>query len=355
MPLIIFLLVISMYFIPSALACTDFEIKSTEGTVVTGRSMEWGTDMKSQLRTYPRQEKRQSQAPDGRPGLSWQSQYGYVGANCYGRDMVIDGMNEKGLSVGGLWFPGAIYPKVSPEQYKKAINVLDLSDWILGNFATINEVKFGLKDVIIWAEDAPEIKGVPTIHLALHDATGKNAVIEFVDGKLNFYDNPNGVLTNAPSFDWHLTNLCNYLMLDPANPKPVTIGSTVLTPPGQGSGFLGLPGDWTPPSRFIRTTAMLRYAKPVANAADGINLAEHILNAVDIPLGAVRPENKNIDFSDYTQWALIKDLTNKVLYFRSYKNMQLQAIDLKKIDFSPGTKTKTIPIDGRLITSDIHL
>lgn len=350
MPLIILLFIIFIQLMPPALACTDFQLKTTNGTVIAARSMEWGVDMKSQLRTYPRQQERQSTAPDGHAGLSWQAKYGYVGANCYDRDMVIDGMNEKGLSVGGLWFPGASYPKANPQQYKKAINVLDLGSWMLGNFASVDEVKSALMNVVVWADSAPEVKGIPTIHFAVHDALGKNAVIEFTDRTLKFYDNPNGVLTNAPSFDWHITNLCNYLMLDPANPKPVTIGSTILSPPGQGSGFMGIPGDWTPPSRFVRVTAMLRYAKPVEDATAGVNLAEHTLNAVDIPLGNVRPADRNIDFSDYTQWALIKDLTNRVLYFRSYNKMQLQAIDLQQIDFSPGVKIKVIPIAETMLT-----
>lgn len=237
-----------------------------------------------------------------------------------------------------------MYPYVQPEQFAKSINVLDLTDWMLGNFATTTEIKSALSDIGIYAQTEPEIQSMPTIHFALHDERGVNAVIEFDHGELKFYSNPNGVLTNAPSFEWHMTNLCNYLMLNPANPKTVTIDGTILHPPGQGSGFMGIPGDWTPPSRFVRTTAMLRYAKSVDNAKDAVNLAEHVLNAVDIPLGNIRPSSGNIDQSDYSQWALIKDLTNKVLYYRSYKNLQLQAIDLKQIDFSPGAKNESISI-----------
>ena len=241
MQLIIILLISIIAFMPPVFACTDFQIKANDGAIITARSMEWGVDMQSQLHIYPRHGGAGSWTcgPGGSYGASWVKQYGYVGADCYKRDMVIDGMNEKGLSVGGLWFPGAVYQNPNPEQHKDAINVLDLSGWMLAQFATIDEVKFALKNIVVFAQREPEIKAIPTIHFALHDAQGKNAVIEFIDGKLQFYDNPNGVLTNAPSFDWHMTNLCNYLMLSPDNPRPITVGNTVLAPPGRRQWLYG--------------------------------------------------------------------------------------------------------------------
>ena len=330
-------------------ACTDFQIKSKDGVIIVGRSLEWGADMKSQLRFHSRQEKFQSDAPSGRPGLEWRSKYGYVAADCYGLNVCIDGMNEEGLSVGGLWFPGAEYPNVF-QSATKALNVIDMGDWILGNFADVDEMKSALINVHVWGKGMPQLKGsLPTMHFALHDVRGHNAVIEFTNGHMKVYENPNGVLTNAPSFDWHLTNLRNYLSINPANPKPVMIEGTVLAPPGQGSGFLGIPGDWTPPSRFVRTTTMLHFAKPPFDAASGVNLAEHILNSVDIPLGDIRPEGGDLSESDYTQWILIKDLSNKILYFRSYRHLNLKSIDLKKINFEAGASNRKIPIDSETL------
>lgn len=93
--LIIFLFCALMATIAPGQACTDFQIKSTDKTIITARSMEWGEDMHSQLRVYPRQGKYSSNSRSGIKGLSWQSKYGYVGANFYGRNTVIDGMNEK--------------------------------------------------------------------------------------------------------------------------------------------------------------------------------------------------------------------------------------------------------------------
>jgi choloylglycine hydrolase len=328
----------------SAPACTDFQITATDGSVAIGRSMEFGIDMQSRLLTHNRGQHHTSSSPSGKPGLSWNSKYGYVAADSLNLGFSVDGMNEQGLSFGCLWFPGAKYPDVSAAQSSSAINATDFGDWILGNFSTVGEVRSALAKVKVWAGFIPQLQQTPPVHFAIHDAQGHNLVVEFIDGQQKIYDNPNGVLTNAPDFAWHTTNLRNYIHLSAGNPQPIKIEGTVLAPPGQGGGFLGIPGDWTPPSRFVRTTAMLQFAKPATNAAEAANLAAHILNAVDIPLGAVRENATSTSYSDYTQWVVIKDLTNKVLYFRTYDNLSLRSIDLKSIDLKAGALNSPVPM-----------
>jgi choloylglycine hydrolase len=337
----------------SAIACTDFLIKTTDGSAIVARSMEWGDDMKSQICVHPRGEQESSITPNGQPGLRWKSHYGFVSANCYGLDMAVDGMNEKGLSMGALWFPGAVYQDVTAGKEAVTLDAVDVGYWLLGNFATVGEATEALRNIQVCARKRSEIGAVPAVHLALHDAAGNNAAIEFIDGKQHVYANLNSVLTNAPSFDWHTTNLRNYLQLSPVNAQPLTFCGTVLAPPGQGSGLLGIPGDWTPPSRFVRTTTMLTYAKPVKTAKEGICLAEHILNAVDIPLGDIRDKAGVNSHNDYTQWALIKDLSNRVLYFRSYNNQALCAVDLNRLDFAPGSKVCSIPVSTDSLVTDV--
>lgn len=335
-------------------ACTDFLIKTKDGSVIVGRSMEWAEDMKSQLRVHARAEDHVTHSPDGKPSMRWQSKYGYVAADAYDIDLAVDGMNEKGLSIGALWLPEyTTYQTVSAKESKMAIDVLDLGHWMLGNFQTVAEVKANIGKVKVWCKPLDQFKGMPTVHVALHDAKGNSGVLEFIDGQQKFYDNANGVLTNSPPFDWQSINLRNYLTLKPANPAPIEVRGTVLTPPGQGAGFLGAPGDWTPPSRFVRTSAMVNFAKPVDKALDGVILAQHILNAVDIPIGDVRAKAGDLDHCDYTQWALIKDLTNNVVYFRSYENQNLRSIDLKRVDINAGLKVRMLPIFGGDAIQDV--
>jgi choloylglycine hydrolase len=101
----------------------------------------------------------------------------------------------------------------------------------------------------------------------------------------------------------------------------------------------GLPGNSTPPSRFVRIAYLKEFANPASNSAEAILLATHLLNDVDIPKGTIR-DGKN---EDYTQWSVIKDLTQKIFSVRTYDSMIFRAIDLKKIDFGK-IKTQTLSI-----------
>jgi choloylglycine hydrolase len=325
-------------------ACTDFLVKTADGMLINGRSLEFGTPLPAEMRVFPRGDRRSSQAPDGSQGVEWTSRYGFAAATSLLPDCVVDGMNEAGLSFGALWLPGTQYQTIGPEDAGMALDFVEMGCWILGQFATVAEVKEALKNVRIWGHPVQGIAGTAPLHLALHDTKGKSLVVEFVKGEMKIYDNPNGVLTNYPTFDWQIVNLQNYLTLSPVNASSVNWNGSSLGPTGQGSGLFGIPGDWTPPSRFVRTTALLRFAKPAENAMQGVNLAEHLLNAVDIPLGDIR-EKKNSFAGDYTQWAVIKDLSNKVFYFRSYKDLALKFVDLKKLNFNQRAMSQSLSLD----------
>ncbi len=352
--IVICLLVMSWCNLIPSWACTDFQLHTSNGTIIAGRSMEWGADFHSRLGIHPQQEDRVSKAPAGKIGMRWISKYGYVGVDGNGLDLVLEGMNEKGLSYGALWMPGYTqYQDVTSDQLSQAIDVTDLGGWILGNFANVGEVKAALGKIRVCASLVPSIGGIPTIHVALHDANGENAVIEFIGGQQKFYANPIGVLTNSPAFDWHLINLSNYAMVCGGESSSSQDCWDGIKPPGQGGGFLGMPGDWTPTSRFVRTVAMLSFAEPVATATEGVNLSEHILNAVDIPKGAIREKVLGKEYTDYTQWIVIKDLTDKVLYFRCYDNLTLRALDLKGLDFKAGGQVRYLPMEGGQLAVNI--
>ena len=329
-------------------SCTSFRVRSKDGAVLVGRSMEFGMELNSAVMVVPRGFRFTSPAPGGRQGLSWQSKYGFVGMNAKGIDVASDGLNEAGLSVHLLLLPGyAKYQEVGPQDSARALAHIGVGNWILSNFATVEEVKKAIENVIVFRYEPPEIGFLP-LHYAVHD--GKSAVvIEYVNGQRHVYDNPIGVLTNSPPFDWQLTNLRNYVNLTNLNVDSLKLGNYTLEPIGQGTGLLGIPGDYTPPHRFVRATALAYAAVPTATAAEGANLAFHILNNVDIPLGAVAgkasaPAAKSpsgspparmsgLDY-DLTQWVTVSDLTNKVYYFRTYKNLAIRKVELKKLAFT---------------------
>lgn len=326
----------------SAYCCTDFVIQAQDGSFVNGRSLEFGVELQSRIKVFPRNQPMTSLAPGQKKGMQWVSKYGYLGVTALGMNFSFDGLNEKGVSFGYLWLPGVTqYPTVPAQQMKNALDFIDFGAWVLGNFATVAEVKDALNSVVIWGHAVPPL-GVPPVHAAIHDAQGNSIVVEFIGGQMKVYDNPISVLTNSPPFDWQSANLQNYLNLNPQNPAQVTFRGVNISPPGQGTGFLGLPGDWSPSARFVKIATYLRFAKETANSSESVNLAEHLLNTVDIPLGTVQDPGK--DVGDYTQWIVIKDLTQKVFYFRCYKDLVLKMVDMKKINFDRDVKN-SLPVD----------
>lgn len=103
---------------------------------------------------------------------------------------------------------------------------------------------------------------------------------------------------------------------------------------GQGFGMIGIPGDISPPSRFVRIATMLRVVFPANDVLNALNLAQHVINNVDIPQGLAREPGQGQGTAELTQWVVFKDLTNKILYYRTYSNLSLRAVTLSKIDFT---------------------
>lgn len=338
---------------PPARACTTLRIQAKNGACVVGRSMEFAVPLNSRVLVVPRGVSYRAQAPGGKQGLAWRGRYGFVTANAFGQKSAVDGMNEAGLSMGLLWLPGTKYQKVSPDQRQRALRIQDLGAWVLSSFATVDEVRNALPGVLVWGQKQPGLGIVPPLHLAVFDASGAGLVVEFVGGRQVVYDNPVGVLSNAPTFDWHLINLRNFVGLSPTNPAPVRLGSFKLSPTGLGGGLRGLPGDWTPPSRLVRVAVVGALASGVDDAKAAVGAMQHILNTVDIPIGVTREIRQGKAVPEYTRWATVKDLAGKVFYWRDYQSMGLRKLSLKQLDLSPGQPLRSMPMSGQAMARDV--
>ncbi|MDF1760360.1 MAG: choloylglycine hydrolase family protein [Coxiellaceae bacterium] len=332
-----------------AQACTYITMKAQDGSVVVGRTMEFGPNLNSQVTTSPRGREFSNTTPDGKKSMSWKSKYGYIFMNYFGQNAAVDGMNEEGLTISSLYLPGYTkYPAQPLTGLDHAIPYTQVDDWALGNFKTVAEVKAGLKNITVFSQTMTvpnHGQVVFPLHEVITDATGQSIVIEWVDGKRHVYDNPLGILTNAPTFDWQLTNLKNYANLSPYSPKPIDIDGFDYSSTGQGSGMVGLPGDTTPPSRFVKMAFLSKTALPVADTNSAMVLAQHIITNVFIPKGLVRgTKDEGASGVEITQWTVFKDLTNHVLYFNSYDYPQLRSISLDKLNFSEGAPSMSIAI-----------
>ncbi len=317
-------------------ACTSFLIKATNGDPVYGRTMEFGFELDSSAIVIPRKLEIGATGPDGKPGsgMTWTGKYAAIGLNGFDLPVLIDGMNEKGLTGGMLYFPGyASYTPAASAKADRAMASWDFLTWALTNFATVEEVKAALDGITITDVKEAALGFTPPLHYTLHDASGASIVIEPVDGgTLKVYDNPFGVMTNAPEFSWHLTNLKNYVKLSSYNAPPLELDGQTIDSFGQGSGMLGIPGDATPPSRLIRVLAYTMSAVPVASGPESVRLAEHIVNNFDIPIGWVNAEKGSKDSPDYTQWSTVADMKNASYYFKTYTNPVLRGMAFADYD-----------------------
>lgn len=313
-------------------ACTAVKLAAKDGSTVHGRTAEFGLDLQLSLVAIPAGISFEGTTPQGK-GLQYTSKYGAVGAMTFDNPVIIDGMNEKGLAVGAFYFPGyASYTKTTSENQSQSLSPLEFPNWILTNFATVEEVKSGIAGVAI----APTvIKGwgpeSPPLHYIVYDKAGKSIVIEPLEGKLVVRDSPLGIITNSPTFDWHQTNLRNYIDLSPYNPKAVTVDDLKLAPFGQGGGMVGLPGDFSPPSRFVRATAYSALAIPSKNSDEAVLQAFHILNQFDIPVGSVRSKVGGKTISEWTLATTVRDPKNLKYYMRTYADQTIRAVDVKQV------------------------
>lgn len=327
-------------------ACSNFQLKAQDNSIVIGRSMEFALELNSKIVIVPRGEKFVSVNDKGVKGVSWVNKYGFLGINGFNiKGGYVDGFNEKGLSFEALLFTSAKYQQAVPGKF---VSIVDLGAWIMGNFATVEEVKKALPTINVTTASLTKPHGELGLHVALHDATGKNLVIEFIDGKVKVYDNPLGVMTNRPDFDWQMNNLRNYINLDSHDKHGRMLNGIKIEPTGVGSGMLGFPGDWTPPSRFVRLAYSVDAALPAKDAAEAVNLAEHLLNIVDIPKGMIKEKSTPLVMVEgYAQWVVIKDLTNRVLYYKTYDNTAWKKIDLKKLNLASGAPEKSLAINDK--------
>lgn len=350
-------LVIAFGFVPPSSACTTFRLQSKDGAWVVGRSMELGLNLESRVMLVPRHFQLTAMLPGMQPGMRWESKYGFLGIDTFNLNVATDGMNEAGLTAHALYIPGFFEYQRRPEDVHAVIANTDLVNWVLSQFETVDEVRKALANVTVYGLDVPKI-GVQPLHWALRDAKGGSIVVEYIKGQLVITDNPISVLTNAPNFDWHMTNLRNHINLTNINVDSLKLGATTISPLGQGSGLLGLPGDYTPPSRFLRATALAFSSAPVETGKEAANLAFHILNAVDIPIGVVAEKVKGKDggpdtlMYEQTQWTTVYDQTDKIAYFRTYGNLNIRMVDLKKVNFS-SDGIQYVPMSREIIAEDL--
>ncbi len=327
-------------------ACTGITLHAEDGSTVQARTMEWGSfDMAPELLVINRGYSYVGVTPDGPTGMKWQAKYGAVGINALGRPDYTDGMNEKGLAVSVLYLPGfAKYQPYKPEESSVSISPLQVCNWLLTTCASVAEVRQKLPDIRVVPVAEESIGGIPApLHYLVTDSSGTTIVIEYTEGALHIYENRVGVLTNSPPFPWHITNLSNYVGLGAEAAKSIVVGDLKVNPLGAGSGMLGLPGDFTPPSRFVRATAMRNTVPTLKSGKRAVTEAFRILNNFDIPIGTMGGQHQT-DLLGDTQWTSAMDTKTRRYYYRTMHNHRIRVVALDGIEFGKKELSKR-PLD----------
>ena len=335
-------------FADKADACTGISLTAGDGSRIVARTVEWAaTPMQCGYVVAPRGHEHQSYTPTGENGLKYKALYGYVGIYTEYEPFVVEGVNEAGLSAGLFFFPQ--YGEYAP--YNQANNGKTLCDmqfvsWVLSQFSSIDQLKAAIANIDLVTLNHK----IGAVHWRIAQPDGRMVVLEVVGGVPHFYENTLGVLTNAPGFPWHMTNLNNYINLVPGSAPDNTIKQGItLQPLGHGSGMLGLPGDFTAPSRFVRATFFQTTSPVWATGFETVVQAFHILNNFDIPIGSqhVRADIPK-DLPSATQFTAVTDQKAMKFYYRTAWNSNIRCIDLNGIDFHK-IKYQSHPLDNQQV------
>jgi choloylglycine hydrolase len=360
------LLSFSLLFLPvnAARACTSILLPAQDGGFVYGRTLEFGLQMNSQLMIVPRNLKITGTGPAGnvgQGGLTWTTKYAATGANALGLPVLLDGVNERGLAGGLFNFPGfADFQTVPPGKGDQSIASFELLIYILTNFATVDEVKAALPKIYVSGVKLKQFGDmVPPIHVSIHDAAGKSLAIEYTDGgKLNMYDNPAHVFTNSPPFPFHLQNLAQYQYVTANVLPPLKVGDMPLSAASSGDGMNGLPGGFLASARFVRAYFAQANAPKLATTSATVLLAFHIMNGFDLPPGSIGVsattggEGGGIDGYETTEWIAVTDMKSLRYYIKTYDNMDIRVIDLRRADLD-AKQIKFISLDQPQTVQDL--
>ena len=235
--------------------------------------------------------------------------------------------NEKGLSMAGLYFPdNAVYHDVKED--KVNITPFELIPWLLGKCATVDEAEVLLKDVNIVR--IPFNNNIPLapLHWMIADKQ-RCLVLESMQDGLYIYENPIGVLTNNPPFYYHKTNLSNYMNITPNSPENRFSKTLNIQAYGQGMGGMGLPGDVSPSSRFIRAAFVQQNSVCSEDEISNVTQFFHMLDAVSMVRGVtITPEGKY----DITTYSCCISVDQGIYYYKTYENNQINAVKLMNED-----------------------
>lgn len=310
-PLAFVLTVLTACIAPPADACTRVVYLGANDDVITARSMDWKSDVATNLWIFPRGMARSGQA--GPNSVTWTSKYGSVIATGYDISTT-DGMNEAGLMANVLWLVESEYPTYDGRG--PGLSIAAWAQYALDNYGSVKEAVDALRKqpFTVVTDKVPGEDRLTTLHLSLSDASGDSAIIEYIDGQQVIHHGREfQVMTNSPVFDQQLA----------LNAYWKQIGGTVM-----------LPGTNRASDRFARASF---YINAIPKAEDPVKALASVFSVIrnaSVPYGLNTPEEPNISS---TRWRTVFDHQRKLYFFESALTPNTFWIDLKALDFSQKT------------------
>ena len=295
----------------AAYACTRFVYHGANDEVITARSMDWKTDVGTNIWVFPRGLRRSGEA--GPNSIQWTSKYGSVIASGYDISTT-DGMNEAGLVANVLWLVESSYPKYDGKM--PGLSIAAWAQYVLDNFATVDEAVDALakEPYTIVTDNVPGDNKLATLHLSLSDAGGDSAIIEYIDGKQVIHHSRDyQVMTNSPTYEKQLA----------LNEYWKEIGGTVM-----------LPGTNRASDRFARAAFYVNAIPKSEDPVEAIASAFSVIRNVSVPFGISTPDQPNISS---TRWRTVADQKRKLYFFESVLTPNIFWVDLTKLNFSEET------------------
>lgn len=305
------------------------------GDFYFGRTLDYEFSYKEEVTITPR-----SYPLRFREAKSLEHHYAIIGmAYIVGNyPLYYDAVNEKGLGMAGLNFVGnAVYPESIPD--KDNVAQFEFITWILGQCATLEEAKKLLEKINITGTAFSSELPVAQLHWLIADCSGAVTVESTKDG-LKVYDNPVGVLTNNPPFDKQMFHLNNYMMLSAKEPQNHFSDKLPLYTYSRGMGALGLPGDLSSQSRFVRTAFVKLNSISGNSEEEGVGQFFHILGSVDQQRGCCDLGNEKYEITIYTSCC---NTQKGIYYYTTYGNHQITAVDMHKENLD-GTELARYPL-----------
>lgn len=296
----------------TAEACTRVVFHGDNNRNITARSMDWKTDVGTNLWILPKGMERIGEAGDR--SVTWASKYGSVVATGYDISTT-DGVNEVGLNANLLWLAESDYPNPLVNNEKPTMAISLWAQYMLDNFETVAEAVEYLETepfVIVTAEVPGETR-LATLHLSMSDASGDSAIVEYIDGKqVIHHDKSYQVMTNSPTFDKQLA----------MNEYWQGIGGTTM-----------LPGTNRAADRFARASFYINAIPTGGSDKDSFASVFSVIRNVSVPYGLNTEEEPNISS---TRWRTVVDHQAQLYFFESAISPNVFWVDLKEIDFTPG-------------------